>query len=145
VRKTRRPGLWRNNCGPMSPPPAVLPWPSPTPSIATLHPSCPKLVPLPRRYRYQVKCPNGAPSPSGGFASKGQVAPKGSGLPQKSVDRLVKRLLQAHRLPGPPHLFFHQHVKPVGACAGDHRARLFFPGHFIPAPFFNEGTSLVGN
>ena len=47
--------------------------------------------------------------------------------------------------PGPPRLFFHQHFKPVGACAGDHRARRFFPRHFIPAPFFNEGTSLVGN
>jgi hypothetical protein len=79
-----------------------------------------------------------------GFASKGQVAPKGRGLPQKSVGQLVKRLLQAHRAPGPPCLLFHQHVKPVGAGAGDRIARLFFPGHFIPAPFFNEGTALVG-
>jgi hypothetical protein len=47
-------------------------------------------------------------------------------------------------LPGPPRLFFHQHFKPVGTCAGDSRARFFFSGHFIPAPFFNEGTSLVG-
>jgi hypothetical protein len=46
--------------------------------------------------------------------------------------------------PGTPRLFFHQHVKPVGAGAGDRVARLFFPGHFIPAPFFNEGTALVG-
>ena len=45
---------------------------------------------------------------------------------------------------GPPRLLFHQHVKPVGAGAGDRIARLFFPGHFIPAPFFNEGTALVG-
>jgi hypothetical protein len=79
-----------------------------------------------------------------GFAVKGRVAPTGGGLPHKSVDRLVKRLLQAHRLPSPPRLFFQKHVKPVGACAGDHRARLFFAGHFIPAPFFNEGTALVG-
>ena len=41
-------------------------------------------------------------------------------------------------------LFFHQHFKPVGACAGDSIAPLGFPGHFIPAPFFNEGTALVG-
>ena len=46
--------------------------------------------------------------------------------------------------PGPPRLFFHQHCKPVGAGAGDRRARPFFPGHFIPAPFFNEGAALVG-
>ena len=47
-------------------------------------------------------------------------------------------------LTSPPRLFVHQHFKPVGTCAGDSIARLFFPGHFIPAPFFNEGTSLVG-
>jgi hypothetical protein len=46
--------------------------------------------------------------------------------------------------PGPPRLFFHKHFKPVGACAGDSIARPFFPGHFILAPFFNEGTALVG-
>jgi hypothetical protein len=45
--------------------------------------------------------------------------------------------------PGTPRLFFQKHFKPLGACAGYSRARLFFPGHFIPAPFFNEGTSLV--
>jgi hypothetical protein len=58
---------------------------------------------------------------------------------------LVKRTLDDPRHPGTPRLFFQKHVKPVGACTGDHRARLFFPGHFIPAPLFNEGTALVGN
>jgi hypothetical protein len=46
--------------------------------------------------------------------------------------------------PGTPRLFLHKNCKPIGACAGYSRARLFFPRHFIPAPFFNEGTSLVG-
>jgi hypothetical protein len=49
----------------------------------------------------------------------------------------------ARRDPGTPRLFFHKNFKPVGACAGYSIARLFFPGHFIPAPFFNEGTALV--
>jgi hypothetical protein len=57
---------------------------------------------------------------------------------------LLKRTLDDQRPPGKPSLFFHQHVKPVGAGAGDCPARLFFPGHFIPAPFFNVGTALVG-
>jgi hypothetical protein len=39
---------------------------------------------------------------------------------------------------------FRKIFKPVGACSADIRARLLFPGHFVPAPFFNEGTSLIG-
>ena len=64
---------------------------------------------------------------------------------QSVVFGLVKSTRDDPRPPGKPRLLFQQHVKPVGAGTGDQRARLFFPGHFIPAPFFNEGTSLVGN
>jgi hypothetical protein len=38
--------------------------------------------------------------------------------------------------------FFDKKLKPVGACSGDKIASLFLPGHFIPAPFFNEFSSL---
>jgi Cytochrome bd terminal oxidase subunit II len=34
--------------------------------------------------------------------------------------------------------------KPVGACSAYSGASLLFPGHFVPAPFFNEGTSIPG-
>ena len=58
------------------------------------------------------------------------------------IARDVLAHLQLH--PGKPRLFFQKHFKPVGAGAGDHRARRVFPGHFIPAPFFNEGSARVG-
>ena len=38
--------------------------------------------------------------------------------------------------------FFEKKFKPIGACSGDKIASLFLPGHFIPAAFFNEFTSL---
>ena len=38
--------------------------------------------------------------------------------------------------------FFEKKFKPIGACSGYKIAGLFLPGHFIPAPFFNEFTSL---
>src|SRR5207249_12030885 len=34
--------------------------------------------------------------------------------------------------PHTPRLFFQKNFKPVGACAGDSIAHLFFPRHFIP-------------
>jgi hypothetical protein len=39
---------------------------------------------------------------------------------------------------------FRKIFKPVGACSAYIKTRLLFPGHFVPAPFFNEGTSLIG-
>jgi len=54
------------------------------------------------------------------------------------------------RLCGPQHKYiltsslFRKIFKPVGACSAYIKASLFFPGHFVPAPFFNEGTSLIG-
>jgi hypothetical protein len=76
-------------------------------------------------------------------------------LSASATARAVKRIASRRHIkwtpgrdgsgdPGLPRLFFYQHFKPVGACAGDSIARPFFPGHFIPAPFFNEGTALVG-
>jgi hypothetical protein len=38
--------------------------------------------------------------------------------------------------------FFEKKFKPIGACSGYKIASLFLPGHFIPAPFFNEISSL---
>src|SRR4030095_6335 len=46
-------------------------------------------------------------------------------------------------LSGPPRLFFHQHFKPVGACACDSKVPLFFPGHFVPASFCNDVSAIV--
>ena len=40
--------------------------------------------------------------------------------------------------------FADKNFKPLGACLGYKRASLFLPGHFIPAPFFNEFRSLPG-
>jgi hypothetical protein len=40
--------------------------------------------------------------------------------------------------------FFDKNFKPLGACFGYRRASLFLPRHFIPAPFFNEFSSLPG-
>jgi hypothetical protein len=57
---------------------------------------------------------------------------------------LVTRTLDDRRPLGPPRLLFHQRVKSISAGAGDPPVRLFFPRHFIPAPFFNEGTARVG-
>jgi hypothetical protein len=76
---------------------------------------------------------------------EGDMAIDGMLIQHSVVCGLAKSTLDDPRPPGTPRLFFQQHFKPVGAGAGDQRARLFFPGHFIPAPFFNEGTSLVGN
>jgi hypothetical protein len=56
----------------------------------------------------------------------------------------VKQTRDDPRPPGTPRLLLHQHVKPSGAGAGDRRARRVFPGHFMPAPFFNEGCPLEG-
>ena len=38
--------------------------------------------------------------------------------------------------------FFEKKFKPIGACSGYKIAGLFLSGHFIPAPFFNEFSSL---
>jgi hypothetical protein len=40
--------------------------------------------------------------------------------------------------------FFDKNFKPLGARLGYIRTSLFLPGHFIPAPFFNEFNSLPG-
>jgi hypothetical protein len=37
--------------------------------------------------------------------------------------------------------FFEKKFKPIGACSGNCIVSLFLPGHFIPAPFFNEFSS----
>ncbi len=39
---------------------------------------------------------------------------------------------------------FRKIFKPAGACLAYSRVSLLFPGHFVPAPFFNEGTSIIG-
>ena len=41
-------------------------------------------------------------------------------------------------------LFLDQNFKPVGACSAYSVASLFLLGHLIPAPFFNEFSSLPG-
>jgi hypothetical protein len=38
--------------------------------------------------------------------------------------------------------FFEKKFKPIGPCSGYVIASLFLPGHYIPAPFFNEFSSL---
>jgi hypothetical protein len=40
--------------------------------------------------------------------------------------------------------FFDKNFKPLGARSGYSRTSLFLPGHFIPAPFFDEFSSLPG-
>src|SRR5918997_323587 len=73
--------------------------------------------------------------------SSSSPAPSQTWFPLCSRDRPTSFPLMARLT---PRLFFQKHVKPVGAGAGDPPARPVFPGHLIPAPFFNEATALVG-
>jgi hypothetical protein len=57
--------------------------------------------------------------------------------------RVRRRLLADYGDPRPPRLFFHEHFKPVGACACDSKVPLFFPGHFVPASFCKDVSAIV--